>query len=1149
MAYQGNREIKITGTGYTVSSDTGQRRSIDAMSADESAIVLGLQAADFQVAASVAVAQDSSFRRGPQDTPGLDIEVPVAPGEASALLLEDEDGVLSWRFPDAAQTPSGRRGEGGVDHYRIADTPSAPAPDRRSFLIDWAIETVTKPIRVHVVRFLARRAVSAAVAHIEGSVVPGPVLIEQGLDVGSWRAADISHIAARTAELAKLETPRILLLVHGTFSSTAGSYGALANDPILDRYDIVLGYDHRTLGEDPMANAEAILATLHALDLPDSTVIDAIAYSRGGLVYRSLVEQLAPRSPLRATFGKAVFVGCTNAGTLLAEPDNWKTLLDIYTNALVAAARVGLGVAGAAAATPLVTVAIRTMGAFAQMLSQVAISERRVPGLAAMEPDSALIAQLNGEALPEDFSTRYFTIGTDFNSAAQGASATTRAALAVLNRVTDRLYGQVANDMVVPTQSMSDFGKARQADQFVAIPGAEGIYHTIYFTSDLARRTIAAWLEGLGDIVGSVLSDPDMIRRSGMPDLSMPRPRQTPEDSGFASIERFPFDRGGQDHDSLRRWNEMAKSIIPSSRDTRIEDSIRRGNAGIDFDTIGHGEAAGGGGGAERRGGPSGSPAGIAFPPPDDGVIESADREEAAASSPPPDAEVGSETTERFIAAEMTPYPVIERPVNLYVTVSPDKIAVADNAAAAALDAAVTLARKQTLTIEIVPMLNCEVVGDASHEVSFLAEEDDVIKFCVRGLQPGSAEVLIVARQGSRSVATFTLKPVFVEAAPAPLRAEANVAPASAVAEGRIVLRIYEFKTGDSAVRLQFNLTSDSPEVAELDSLQINGGFSLEGYTSEVIRQVENAWNLRQTGSEQEIYSSFLERMRADAKVRTKALIPDIIRRRLWQFRDRITEIQVISGEPLIPWELMYLSDPDGNDRDGECFFAERALTRWLHNAPLNRRRMRPHEGKCHYVIPAYSDPNTALKGAAAEKAMLVEAIDGITEIPATSNAVRQFLAEDARDCALLHFACHGRTQPNTTIASDLLMVSQRNAQGADVQDPLTWQDVYANADFGPGGGPLVFVNACQTGREGSGIAGPAGFASAFLRPDSRRGAAAFIGALWSVDDKLAGQFAAKVYDGLANNLSLGRAVAEAREVCKNSNDFTWLAYTVYANG
>ena len=213
---------------------------------------------------------------------------------------------------------------------------------------------------------------------------------------------------------------------------------------------------------------------------------------------------------------------------------------------------------------------------------------------------------------------------------------------------------------------------------------------------------------------------------------------------------------------------------------------------------------------------------------------------------------------------------------------------------------------------------------------------------------------------------------------------------------------------------------------------------------------------------------------------------------------------------------------------------------------PLNRQRIPTEKGNLRYVIPEYADARTALKGAAEERSMLEKAFPGIQPITATSLDVGQFLANDAGNCALLHFACHGRTQQNSVIASDLLMLTQTNAQGKPVLDPLTWQTVYANADFGSGGGPLVFINACQTGLQGGGIAGAAGFATAFLRPQSKRGAAAFIGALWSVDDKLANDFARTVYQWLEKGETLSVAVKAAREACKTKNDFTWLAYSVY---
>ena len=53
-----------------------------------------------------------------------------------------------------------------------------------------------------------------------------------------------------------------------------------------------------------------------------------IAYSRGGLIARSLIEHLLPTGGWGATVGRVVFVGCTNGGNALAEPDNWRRFAD-----------------------------------------------------------------------------------------------------------------------------------------------------------------------------------------------------------------------------------------------------------------------------------------------------------------------------------------------------------------------------------------------------------------------------------------------------------------------------------------------------------------------------------------------------------------------------------------------------------------------------------------------------------------------------------------------------------------------------------------------------------------------------------------------------------------------------------------------------
>ena len=74
----------------------------------------------------------------------------------------------------------------------------------------------------------------------------------------------------RTVGLPTDRPARVLLLVHGTFSSTVGAFGAMAVWPgaegfvatVLSAYDAVIGYDHRTLSVDPKQNARDLLDVL-----------------------------------------------------------------------------------------------------------------------------------------------------------------------------------------------------------------------------------------------------------------------------------------------------------------------------------------------------------------------------------------------------------------------------------------------------------------------------------------------------------------------------------------------------------------------------------------------------------------------------------------------------------------------------------------------------------------------------------------------------------------------------------------------------------------------------------------------------------------------------------------------------------------------
>jgi CHAT domain-containing protein len=88
---------------------------------------------------------------------------------------------------------------------------------------------------------------------------------------------------------------------------------------------------------------------------------------------------------------------------------------------------------------------------------------------------------------------------------------------------------------------------------------------------------------------------------------------------------------------------------------------------------------------------------------------------------------------------------------------------------------------------------------------------------------------------------------------------------------------------------------------------------------------------------------------------------------------------------------------------------------------------------------------------------------------------------------------------------------------------------------------PLVFFNACQTGRQDVGLVRPGGWARALL--SSKAGA--FVGTLWSVRDEAALLFSQVFYNVLLQDKkTFGQSALEDRAVAA-TKDPSWLAYVV----
>jgi formylglycine-generating enzyme required for sulfatase activity len=260
-------------------------------------------------------------------------------------------------------------------------------------------------------------------------------------------------------------------------------------------------------------------------------------------------------------------------------------------------------------------------------------------------------------------------------------------------------------------------------------------------------------------------------------------------------------------------------------------------------------------------------------------------------------------------------------------------------------------------------------------------------------------------------------------------------------------------------------------------------------------------------------------------------LLPQALRRSLWSLRGSIRTVQILSDEVWIPWELLRLQDPDDDSSSGAFLVEAFSMTRWLLDLPivmdLPVRRMA-------LVIPRDSGlPKTWAEGARVKA--LCGAQRQVDEIPAFYREIKEALSSGHYEG--WHFAGHGLAFDES---------SHRWSISLEGREELHPSDLHGPARRLGRGRPLVFLNACHTGRGTISLTGMGGLASAFLKS----GAGAFIGSHWDLDDEQAFCFAEEFYRHLFSGAEIGEAIRKARLKLqeKFSSTNNWLAYTVFAH-
>jgi hypothetical protein len=1110
--------------------------------------------------------------------------VDVDDGEVAMLLIETE-GVFEWRTPEeSAPTGRGRRrvaSSKGTQtlHFHLdpeAKQLAAGASRRRGPLDD--LGELVDRARVYVLKFVARKAVGDLRDWLEKGLKSGLVSLAPS-NPNEWSAG-------RAVE--QIEWParkgRLLLMIHGTFSSTKGSFGALAATELgssflqdaRTHYDAVLGYDHSTLAETPEKNAADILGAISRLNPPVETELDIVAFSRGGLVARILAEKLLTGQRALLSPRHIVFVGCTNGGTGLAEPANWKAFLDLYTNLAVAAGR-GLSMLGAATAGMIVSESVKTLGGFAHAVVDSAIGEKIVPGLAAMSPTSELITKLNGSlAAPDESTVRYFVIGSSFEpdsiirfrNDALPTAIGERLALSLADFGADRLMKE-ANDLVVDTEAMFQFG-SRQRRLFGSVVWGDNLvlYHTVYFaqpdvvlalrnwllTDDFSSRSPLLTVDpfvltaemGVEEACGLlaklapnatvVISRKDKLRvryyvhrvtqllatlAGAVRSHSLERALDFRETQAADEGEEPPDGHIGARGRVLIADGKVIEAIPPLALSIRRTEVARKPEAppyrrrSIDGGSIG----------LERL--------------PSEAMI-GADRLRRKEAAVETDLDFVAERRGEVIchfAAEMPQSAIVGIPVDLTVTISREEIEIAGGLATGKAAAPARLG--QPLMLEVQAKTGCEVVGNTTTELRIPKPlKPEYYDFRIRGTSVGPAEIWIDARQGGRRLARIALQPTFQQRG---LVAATAIVDTTEADPPLVQMRIFE--TADSSAgpfSLRFVLESRDLNI-QLDQETKRFPIAREPYVKSIYERLESEWGLN--GDD---FSDFMFALRAFGGELYQSLIPESIRQVIWDNRSRIGSIEVISHEPFIPWEALPVLEPrKPAPLDEGSFLAELGLVRWISNHGFPPAQVLLRNGRVRHVIPDYADQEMQLPGAQHERELLAKFFAS-QPVEARKRRVIETIANgDQFD--LLHFACHGQADASR-IWECALELSGRLDQHSKqfVRDTLTVAEVsqYGNLRGANGARPAVFLNACQAGLTGRTLAGTGGMAEAFVRA----GAGLFVGALWSVGDGTALTFARTFYEELLKGRTLVQATKQARSEAKQAHEPTWLAYTVYGH-
>jgi hypothetical protein len=274
-----------------------------------------------------------------------------------------------------------------------------------------------------------------------------------------------------------------------------------------------------------------------------------------------------------------------------------------------------------------------------------------------------------------------------------------------------------------------------------------------------------------------------------------------------------------------------------------------------------------------------------------------------------------------------------------------------------------------------------------------------------------------------------------------------------------------------------------------------------------------------------------------------RRLAPSAFKEAFWRLQDALgpgfRSVQILSNNPLLPWELMRPSRADGSD-ERDFLGIEYRVARWHlgeAEALLDRAPQTVPLKELVVIAPEYG-AKEALPSQTRELRAL-QAVPGFRRVAGRLARLQGIFQQFPE--GIVHFAGHGLIRPTRPGLLEYVM----RLEDAEL-DLLGFRGLRTAR---PTTHPFIFFNACSLGQARRVTRFVDGWAPAVLEA----GASGYVGGLWLLSDAGAAEFAVHFYRALAGALDQGPVLVadilqQVRRRVYETGDPTFLAYVYYGD-